>query len=178
MKYTPTHLAKAMPEGSQGQPKDPLIRKLKVGLPPGPKAEVHTPAESWGFHLLIDCLDLDDSIDDPKDIEAFFEELISALDMKPLTEFFCVRVDNKEEGRGISAFQMITTSHIAMHFDDEGNNGFMDVFSCKEFDPKIVLKMIQKHFEPKKIMIQFVYRDPGIVIGPGDRNDYEMHNTL
>ena len=120
---------------------------------------------------------MDDEIDDEKDIEAFFTELIQALDMKPLSEFFCVRVDN-EEGRGISAFQMITTSHIAMHFDDDGHNGFMDVFSCKKFDPRIVLQMIEKHFKPDNMMVQFVYRDTGIVVGPDDKNDYEMHNTI
>jgi len=174
LKYEPRHLAQALPEE---QVRDPFIRKLKRGFPQKAKSERHTPEESWGFHLLIDCLDMDDEIDDEKDIEAFFTELIQALDMKPLSEFFCVRVDN-EEGRGISAFQMITTSHIAMHFDDDGHNGFMDVFSCKKFDPRIVLQMIEKHFKPDNMMVQFVYRDTGIVVGPDDKNDYEMHNTI
>jgi S-adenosylmethionine/arginine decarboxylase-like enzyme len=159
--------------------KDPLIKKLKAGIVTDEEEpEVHTPDQSWGFHLLIDARDMDKSIDDEKDIENFFGELIKALDMKPLTEFFCKRVDNKEEGRGISAFQMITTSHISMHFDDAGYNGFMDVFSCKKFDPRIVLKMIKEHFKPKRMMVQFVYRDTGMVIGDGDESDYEMHNTL
>jgi S-adenosylmethionine/arginine decarboxylase-like enzyme len=156
-----------------------MIVKLKKGIiDQQVRPEVHTPDESWGHHLLIDCLELNKKIDDEKDIKKFFEELITALDMVPLTEFFCVKVNDKVDGRGISAFQMITTSHIAMHFDDEGNNGFMDIFSCKKFDPRIVLEMVKEHFQPGNMMIQFVYRDTGVVIGKEDESDYEMHNTL
>jgi S-adenosylmethionine/arginine decarboxylase-like enzyme len=177
---SPEHVAKALNKKSEKyKVKDPLIKKLKKGiLPTDEDLEIHTPEESWGFHLLIDCRDMNNKINSEEDIKGFFGELIDALDMKPLTEFFCKKVNDKEEGRGISAFQMITTSHIAMHFDDAGDNGFIDVFSCKKFDPRIVIKMVKEHFEPKQQMVQFVYRDTGMVIGDGDESDYEMHNTL
>lgn len=176
---TPRHVAQALSTETK-RVRDPLIRKIKreAGIGEAGAQEIHTPDESWGLHLLVDARGMNKEIDDEADIERFFTELIADLDMKPLTKFFCVKVDNEEEGRGISAFQMITTSHISMHFDDDGRNGFMDIFSCKKFDPVIVLKMIKKHFQPKSTMIQFVYRDTGMVIGDGDESDYEMHNTL
>ena len=172
----PRALGKSLKD-HDGYIKDPFIRKLKRGFQ-SEKPETHTPDESWGYHLLMDCLEMDDEIDNEDDIRRFFEELIEALDMVPLTEFFCVRVNDGANDRGISAFQMITTSHIAMHFDDDGHNGFMDVFSCKKFDPRIVMEMVKKHFKPKNMMIQFVYRDTGVVIGPDDKDNPEMHNTL
>jgi S-adenosylmethionine/arginine decarboxylase-like enzyme len=170
--------AGGLPSTGPNSVKDPFIKALKSGIVKSrEKPPLHTPAQAWGFHLLVDCVGMNKAIDDEKDIEAFFTDLINALDMTPLTEFFCVKVNDKKDGRGISAFQMITTSHIAMHFDDAGHNGFMDVFSCKEFDPKIVLKMIEEHFKPKNTMVQFVYRDTGIVKDKGDTN-YEAHNTI
>lgn len=118
--------------------------------------------KSWGFHLLINCSGLDEKIDSEEDVREFFNELIKALKMKKLTEFFYKKVDNKEEGRGLSAFQMITTSHIAMHFDDAGRTGYLDIFSCKTFDPDTVIKMVKKYFKAKKIATQFIYRDSGL----------------
>lgn len=175
---SPQRVAKALAK-KKYVTKDPVIKKMKEGIVTNDEQpEVHTPDQSWGLHLLIDCRKLNNKINDEKDIKNFFSELIDALDMKPLTEFFCKKVDDKEEGRGISAFQMITTSHISMHFDDAGNNGFLDIFSCKKFEPRTVLKMVKEHFQPKQMMVQFVYRDTGMVIGDGDESDYEMHNTI
>jgi len=160
---------------------DPWLKKIKKGvIDDMAKLEIHTPEEALGLHIMLDCLGMNPNIDDEADIKDFFQKLIEALDMTPLTEFFSVRVDDKETGRGISAFQMITTSHIAMHFDDAGHNGYLDVFSCKLFDPKIVVKMIKDHFKPKDVMIQVVFRDTGLVKGKidGVEINYEMHNTL
>jgi S-adenosylmethionine/arginine decarboxylase-like enzyme len=117
--------------------------------------------DSWGFHLLVNCSDLDSNMDSEEQIEKFFNKLIKDLKMKKLTDFFCLKVHG-EEGRGISAFQMITTSHISMHFDDDKRCGYLDIFSCKKFDPYIVIDMIKEFFKPKKIATQFIYRDAGL----------------
>jgi S-adenosylmethionine/arginine decarboxylase-like enzyme len=117
--------------------------------------------DSWGFHLLVNCSAMNKRMDSEKDIEEFFDSLIKELDMKKLTDFFCIKVHG-EDGRGISAFQMITTSHIAMHFDDDKRCGYFDIFSCKKYDPHVVIKMIDKFFKPKEIATQFIYRDAGL----------------
>jgi S-adenosylmethionine/arginine decarboxylase-like enzyme len=117
--------------------------------------------DSWGFHLLVNCSSMNEKMDSEKEIEKFYNELIKELKMKKLTDFFCIKVHG-EDGRGISAFQMITTSHISMHFDDDHRCGYLDIFSCKNFDPKVVVKMIDKYFKPKKIASQFIYRDAGL----------------
>jgi S-adenosylmethionine/arginine decarboxylase-like enzyme len=117
--------------------------------------------DSWGFHLLINASSIDQKMDSEKDIEKFFNALIKELKMKKLTDFFCVKVHG-EEGRGISAFQMITTSHISMHFDDDKRCGYIDIFSCKSFDPDVAVSMVDKYFKPKKIASQFIFRDAGL----------------
>jgi S-adenosylmethionine/arginine decarboxylase-like enzyme len=60
---------------------------------------------------------------------------------------------------------MITTSHISMHFDDAKRSGYLDIFSCKNFDPKPVVEMIKEYFKPTNIATQFIYRDAGLEKG-------------
>lgn len=117
--------------------------------------------KSWGYHLLVDCSSCNDKIDDEKCIEDFIDLLVNELDMKKLSPLTLERVDG-EDGRGISAMQMITTSHLACHFDDDKRSGYIDVFSCKEFKPETALKTIEEYFQPKRMAHQFVYRDAGL----------------
>jgi S-adenosylmethionine/arginine decarboxylase-like enzyme len=117
--------------------------------------------ESWGFHLLIDMSGCEGPMDSPPEVKRFFEDIIKKLKMKPLTPIKVVTVDDKEEGRGLSAIQMITTSHIAMHTDDEYACAFMDIFSCKLMEPNDVLPLIREFFKPKRLSFKFIYRDAG-----------------
>ena len=126
--------------------------------------------ESWGFHLLINCSSCNDKIDSEEDIRDFFKKLIKKLTMKELTPLIIKKVNNKEEGRGISAFQMITTSHFAMHFDDAKRSGYLDIFSCKVFKPEPVVELIREHFQPKKIVSQMIFRDAGLRKGNNNGN--------
>lgn len=152
--------------GLSGKP-TAVLKALNTTADPYPAMtlsdEKKPPAKgrSWGFHLLIDCSKMNDRIDNEEDVREFFDELIKKLKMKKLTDFFYVKVDD-EDGRGLSAFQMITTSHISMHFDDAERSGYLDIFSCKNFEPKAVIEMIEKYFEPEHIATQFIFRDAGL----------------
>ena len=119
------------------------------------------PKDSWGFHLLIDMSECNEKIDDEAAIEQFFGDIITELKMKPLSEIMIKKVDSGEEGRGISAVQMITTSSITFHSDDEERSVYLDIFSCKDFDPKHALEFACKTFEPKEHAAQLIYRDAG-----------------
>ena len=114
--------------------------------------------KSWGFHLLVVMRGCNKEMDNITDIRGFFTALIRELKMKELTPFIYRRV-NSEEGRGISAFQMIQTSHISAHFDDAMDRGFIDVFSCKPFDEKAAIALIKRYFNPKRFASKFIYRD-------------------
>ena len=156
---------------TEGSSKPSIIKALNTTESPYPamtlsdEKDPPKDTKSWGFHLLIDCSGMDEKIDSPELIEEFFDKVIKKLKMKKLTEFFYDKVDSEEEGRGVSAFQMITTSHISMHFDDKGRSGYLDIFSCKKFEPTIVVEMVQEYFKPKKLASQFIYRDSGLIKG-------------
>lgn len=47
---------------------------------------------------------------------------------------------------GWSAMQFIQTSTITVHADEVDGRCFIDVFSCKEFDPEQAAALAQRHF--------------------------------
>ena len=137
--------------------------KVEKGL-----AKEHT---FWGYHLIADFQHTNMAIDDEKIMRAFFKELVTELKMiavgEPIIKFFPEKVDHNET-RALSAIQLITTSTITAHTDNEyGRCVFLDVFSCKPYDPKLVFPLIEKHFQPKVINSKFLLRDPGIIKDAG-----------
>ncbi len=57
-------------------------------------------------------------------------------------------VDNKA---GYTLVQLIETSNIMAHFVEETNDIYLDVFSCKDFDPNVVEEIVNQYFQPKHI---------------------------
>ena len=117
------------------------------------------PIHAWGYHLLLDLYDCNDKIDDVAAVETFFNDIIAELKMKTLTPIMIKKVTG-EQGRGISAVQMITTSSITFHSDDDDKrSAYIDLFSCKTFNPKQAVEFTCKYFEPKRHVARLIYRD-------------------
>ena len=49
--------------------------------------------------------------------------------------------------KGYTLIQLIETSNIAAHFVEENNSMYLDVFSCKDFDPSIVKETVREYFD-------------------------------
>ncbi len=81
----------------------------------------------------------------------WFKDLVQAIDMKILMGPYVTYLD-KEGNRGLTGICVIETSHMAMHVWDESNPGLieLDVYSCKSFNPEIVLSALEK-FKPVKV---------------------------
>ena len=116
--------------------------------------------KSWGFHLIVDMSACNDKMDSQMAIRAFFVAIIKKLQMKELSPLMMKKVSG-ENGRGISAVQMITTSSITFHGDDDKRCVYLDIFSCKEFKPEIALALIKETFNPQRMTHKFLYRDAG-----------------
>ena len=76
----------------------------------------------------------------------FLNRIIKAIDMKAMygpTATYCKMPGN----RGVTAFAIIETSHIALHIWDEVNPALvqLDVYSCSDFEPKKVLAVTMMH---------------------------------
>lgn len=114
---------------------------------------------AWGYHLMVDASGCDvNLINDRDNIYNFVKQLIQDIDMtahgEPIIEYL-LPGDPKE---GFSLLQLITTSNIAAHFMKLDGTAYFDVFSCKEFDDKVALDVIENFFKPKNIRVQYVTR--------------------
>jgi S-adenosylmethionine/arginine decarboxylase-like enzyme len=117
----------------------------------------------WGYHLMLDCSECDvDMMRDKQNIYNFVKELIKDIEMvahgEPIIEFLCPGDPSKE---GYSLMQLITTSSITGHFIDYDKHIYLDVFSCKEFDPNIVKGVVEKFFGSRKMRMNFITRNAG-----------------
>lgn len=60
---------------------------------------------------------------------------------------------------GYTLVQLIETSNICAHFVEETNDMYLDVFSCKTFDPRTVKNVVRDYFIPLDMNEHFFHRD-------------------
>jgi len=117
--------------------------------------------EYWGYHLLLDCRNSPrELVTDRDNLYRFVKQLVKDIDMvaygEPILEHFATHDPDKA---GWSIIQLIETSNISAHLVDKNGNGYIDVFSCKHFDPADVIEVVNKFLRPEKIRSHFVVRD-------------------
>ena len=112
----------------------------------------------WGYHLMLDCQGMNDNINSKAKLKEFVEDLVEQIKMeavgKPVIKYLLEGHPNS----GYSLVQLIQTSNITGHFMDQDRTAYIDVFSCKKFNPKIVEKVVKKHFGTTKITATLITR--------------------
>jgi len=112
----------------------------------------------WGFHLLVDAGKCDSkSIRDPNHIKEFATSLVKRIKMVAVGNPEVIRY-GKGKKLGYTLVQLIETSDITAQFVESSNDLYLDVFSCKEFDPKIVKDTVNEYFTPERIHSRFLHR--------------------
>jgi len=101
----------------------------------------------WGIASAIDIYNCDpDKIRDDKTIRKFVAELCEFIEMKRFGETQVVHFGEDERVAGYSMVQLIETSLISAHFANLTNTTYLDVFSCKLYDPEKVKNFAQDFF--------------------------------
>lgn len=122
----------------------------------------------WGYHLMLDCGKcVPNAIRNPTLITKFSKNLVKKIDMVPYGE---PQVQHFGSGNkaGYTLVQLIETSNICAHFVEETNDMYLDVFSCKPFDPEIVKSVVLESFTPEQMVEHFFPRQaPGCLIKNG-----------
>ena len=101
----------------------------------------------WGLEATVDLYNCDpETIRNSEKIKAFVAELCERIGMKRFGE--CVVVNFGEDPRvsGFSMTQLIETSLISGHFANQSNSVYLNVFSCKYFDPAVVGEYAKEFF--------------------------------
>lgn len=107
----------------------------------------------WGKHLILDVRACDKAkITDAEAIERWVKELVRSIDMKAFGDPIIVHfAEHSLEAAGYSLVQLIETSAITGHFSDHSGDAYLDIFSCKDFDPDVVVSLVNWHFKPEAV---------------------------
>ena len=113
----------------------------------------------WGMATSIDLHSCNSkTIRSEEKIREFVKKLIDLIDMKAFGETQIFHFGEDEKVAGFSITQLIETSLISGHFANLTNNVYLDIFSCKEYDPKVVAEFAKKFFEAKDYNKKTIYR--------------------
>ncbi len=111
-------------------------------------------AELYGYSSVLDVVDCDPATFTRESIETFLVTLCHAIDMEREDLHFWDYEDDPKgyaaapaHLRGVSAVQFIKTSTIVVHTLDDLRVMFIDLFSCKEYDPHTVRALVESHFK-------------------------------
>ncbi len=101
----------------------------------------------WGMASSIDIYDCDPELIRSADhIRQFVIDLCDLIEMKRFGETQVVHFGEDEKVAGYSMVQLIETSLISAHFANLTNATYLDVFSCKPYDPDVVRAFAQDRF--------------------------------
>lgn len=96
-------------------------------------------ATIWGLSCSFDIYNCDaDKIKNADKIKEFVIELCELIKMKRFGETTVIHFGEDEKVAGYSMTQLIETSLISAHFANLTNTVYLDVFSCKKYDPEEV----------------------------------------
>jgi len=100
----------------------------------------------WGTLAAIDLHGCDvGRLADPDSIRAFVPAVIDAIGMRAHGPLALERFGSGDL-EGWSAMQFIETSSITLHADEVHGRCFVDVFSCRGFDPDLAAAVAVEHF--------------------------------
>jgi hypothetical protein len=78
--------------------------------------------------------------------------------MKRFQHTLVVNFGEDERVAGFSMVQLIETSLISAHFANLTDTTYLDVFSCKPYDPEVVADFARKYFGGSNVITQVSLR--------------------
>jgi len=126
--------------------------------PAGSTDELIGEGKAWGLSTAVDLQDCrPETIRDRDHIEAYVIALCKLIGMKRYGDCQIVHFG---EGRvaGYSMIQLIETSLISGHFANDTNRAYLDIFSCKGYDPAVVEEFSRKFFGARNSAISVTMR--------------------
>jgi len=114
---------------------------------------------AWGILASIDIFDCNaQKIRNRKTIKSYVDSLCELIKMKQFGETQIVHFGEDEKVAGFSMIQLIETSLISGHFANKTNNAYIDIFSCKFYEPSVAAEFTKTFFEAKKMKMNYILR--------------------
>lgn len=113
----------------------------------------------WGVLASIDIYDCSPAmIRDKEKIRQYVIELCHLIGMRRFGECHVVHFGKDERVEGHSMVQFIETSLISGHFANLTNAAYIDIFSCKAYDPEQVARFSKEFFQAESVEIHVTKR--------------------
>jgi S-adenosylmethionine/arginine decarboxylase-like enzyme len=114
---------------------------------------------AWGLLTSIDLHGCNAAtIRDAEAIKHFVVELCERIGMKRFGECEVVNFGEDEKVAGFSMTQLIETSLISAHFANLTNATYLDIFSCKYYEPIAAADFAKKFFGAKDYNLTYTLR--------------------
>ncbi len=118
------------------------------GINPTSWEKEYEKQDPWGVLTSIDIYKCAaDIIRDAKAIEQFVHELCDKIGMKRFGKCQIVHFGEDKKVEGFSMTQLIETSLISGHFANASNSVYLDVFSCKFYEPRSIAEFATAFFK-------------------------------
>ncbi|MEX1997615.1 MAG: S-adenosylmethionine decarboxylase [Candidatus Andersenbacteria bacterium] len=123
---------------------------------------MHSPTH-YGIELVINASGCDPSLMTREKLAVFIEQLCERIDMKRALEpYFWDEINGgstpEPHLKGVSVFQFIETSNIAIHALTMLEVIFLNIFSCKPFEQKAVEKFVKEYFKAQHVESKLIER--------------------
>lgn len=114
---------------------------------------------SWGILTSIDLSSCNHNlIRDAEKIEEFVIQLCELIQVKRFEKCTIVHFGEMEEIEGYSMVQLIETSLVSGHFANKTNNAYIDIFSCKYYNPQAAAEFCKTFFKAKDLKLNYLLR--------------------
>lgn len=120
---------------------------------------------AYGYELILDLHGCNPSTFNRESLDSFFTEVCDLIDMERCGVHFWDDVGVPPEERqtspltkGTSAVCFILTSTIVVHTLDKLGAVYVNIFSCKEFDPAVARKFTEEWFQAGSCGHTFINR--------------------
>ena len=119
---------------------------------------------SYGKEVVLDLHNCSIEKFNKDGLQTYFDDLCDLIDMEQVQVHWWDIDDLPEEEKytedhliGISAVQFIKTSDIVIHTLEVMKRVYLNIFSCKDFDPEIVRDFSKEYFNGD--VVQYVVLD-------------------
>lgn len=114
----------------------------------------------WGWHLALNLYDCSlERITSAEVIHDFVIELCERIEMRRFGEPTIVHFGDEPRVSGYSLVQLIETSNICAHFANASRAAYLDIFSCKQFEPQTAADFCIAAFQAGRAAGVFMSRE-------------------
>ncbi len=105
------------------------------------------------MEVVLDLYGCDpDTIRSKERLQEYVRSLCGVIEMVPYGEPFAERFGlNDVKATGYSVVQLIETSSITGHFSEEKSAAYINIFSCKAFDPDLAASFSKRFFNAERV---------------------------